>query len=80
MVNPKRWSMVLIATPMLLAPTMAHESYVARHASVKADTSIAALPINQDGEVCVLAPRVGAFATAPWTGDNVPCEPNIGVF
>jgi len=28
-----------------------------------------------DGRVCIPAPRVGAFATAPWGGDNVPCEP-----
>jgi len=27
-----------------------------------------------DGRGCIPAPRVGAFATAPVTGDNVPCR------
>jgi hypothetical protein len=30
-----------------------------------------------EGDSCLRAPRVGAFATEPWT-DAAPCEPNTG--
>jgi hypothetical protein len=30
-----------------------------------------------EGDSCIRAPRVGAFATEPWT-DAAPCEPNTG--
>jgi hypothetical protein len=29
----------------------------------------------ESASICVRAPRVGAFATQPWT-DAAPCEPN----
>jgi hypothetical protein len=45
------------------------------------DTAASDAPFyQQGGRVCVPAPRVGAFATAPWTGNNVPCEPGTGSF
>ncbi|WP_271538689.1 hypothetical protein [Bradyrhizobium sp. CCBAU 45321] len=41
-----------------------------------ADTVAATTPFHYPGErACVPAPRVGAFVTAPWTGNNVRCEP-----
>jgi hypothetical protein len=47
---------------------------------MQSDTYASNAPIYQDGRACVPAPRVGAFATAPWTGNNVPCEPGTGAF
>jgi hypothetical protein len=32
---------------------------------------------RDEGDSCIRAPRVGAFATEPWT-DAAPCEPNTG--
>ncbi|MGJ4944631.1 hypothetical protein ACQR1W_28985 [Bradyrhizobium sp. HKCCYLS1011] len=58
----------------LAAPAMAREHHVRpSHAmtEVQANTGVIRFP---DGRVCIPAPRVGAFATAPWTND-VPCEP-----
>jgi hypothetical protein len=76
MTKIKLLSAGLIATAMLATPAMARENYVAkRHVAQEANAS--AFPTDRyvDGRVCIPAPRVGAFATAPWTGDNVPCEP-----
>ncbi|WP_426440989.1 hypothetical protein [Bradyrhizobium genosp. P] len=74
-------STALVAIAMLATPAMAREAHVryARHA-VEADSTAAQAPIIVDGRACVPAPRVGAFATAPWTGNNVPCEPDTGGF
>jgi hypothetical protein len=58
-------SAALVAAAMLAAPAMAATRHVVKEASTT----------TQDGRACIPAPRVGAFATAPWTGDNVPCEP-----
>jgi len=44
------------------------------------DTVATSAPVYQGERGCVPAPRVGAFATAPWTGNNVPCEPGTGSF
>jgi hypothetical protein len=76
MTKIKLLSAGLIATAMLATPAMARENYVAkRHVAEEANAS--AFPTDRyvDGRVCIPAPRVGAFATAPWTGNNVPCEP-----
>jgi hypothetical protein len=72
----------LIATAMLATPAMARENYVARrHAAENAYASVppayASVPPTAryvDGRACIPAPRVGAFASAPWGGDNIPCE------
>jgi hypothetical protein len=64
-------SAALIAAAMLATPAMARESHVASRqaaGNAYAATSDAA---------CVRAPRVGAFATQPWT--NPPCEPTSGI-
>jgi len=52
-----------------------------RQPAMTTDTAAPDAPFyQQGGRVCVPAPRVGAFATAPWTGNNVPCEPGTGSF
>jgi len=48
------------ATPVLAAGGMKH---------------VASTTQSTKGDTCVRAPRVGAYATAPWT-DAAPCEPN----
>lgn len=71
----------LIAVAMLATPAMARENHVAsRQSAMNANVAAPEAPINIGGRVCYPAPRVGAFATAPWTGDNVPCEPGPGAF
>ena len=75
MTNLKVLSASLIAVAVIASPAMARESHVAsRHVAV-ANATEPAGPSLIEGRVCVPAPRVGAFATAPWTGDNIPCEP-----
>ena len=77
----KLLSMGLIAAAVLGGPVMAREHHdVARQSAMEADTVASRGPIYQEGRACVPAPRVGAFATAPWTGNNVPCEPGTGSF
>jgi hypothetical protein len=73
MTKIKLLSAGLIATAVLAMPAMARENYVAKgHVAEEANASAAR---DIDGRVCIPAPRTGAFATAPWGGDNVPCEP-----
>ena len=64
----------VFATAVISAPAMARE-YHARH-RVVVDVAAPSGPdaVYLNGRRCVPAPRVGAFATAPWTND-VPCEP-----
>ncbi|WP_025036868.1 hypothetical protein [Bradyrhizobium sp. DOA9] len=75
-------SMGLIAAALLGGPVMAREHHrVAQQPEVTADTVAATTPFHYPGErACVPAPRVGAFATPPWTGNNVPCEPGTGSY
>ena len=76
MTTLKLLSAGLIATAMLATPAMARETYVAKR-QVAAEANANAFPRARylAGRICSPAPRVGAFATAPWTGDTVPCEP-----
>lgn len=79
MINLKLLSTGLIAVAMLATPAMARESGVAsRRAAVEANAAAPEVPFNVNEPACVPAPRVGAFATAPWTGNNVPCEAGTG--
>jgi hypothetical protein len=65
---------LLIATAMLATPALARETYLAkRHAAAEANASSTR---EIGGHVCIPAPRVGAFATAPWNANNLPCEPD----
>jgi hypothetical protein len=79
MTKLKLLSAALIAAATLATPAMAmaRTSHVASRQHLAEDANASAfLPTqNFDGRVCVPAPRVGAFATAPWSEDNVPCEP-----
>ncbi|PIT00796.1 hypothetical protein TSA1_08455 [Bradyrhizobium nitroreducens] len=76
MTTLKLLSTGLIAVAMLGGPVAAHTSHaVARSSAMQANSVASEGLVYQGGRVCVPAPRVGAFATAPWTGDNVPCEP-----
>ena len=81
MTNLTRISTALIAVTMLAAPAMARESSVAvPRAAVEANAATPDASVFAGNRACVPAPRVGAFATAPWTGNNVPCEPGAGAF
>jgi len=73
MTKLKLLATALFATALIGAPAMARD-YHARHRLMI--SSAAAVPgaTYLDGRRCVPAPRVGAFATAPWTND-IPCEP-----
>jgi hypothetical protein len=65
-------SAAAIAATMLAAPAIAREGHaMSRHVTEQANTNTG----FGDSRVCIPAPRVAAFATAPWTGSNVPCEP-----
>lgn len=76
MINLKLLSPTLIATAMLATPAMARKSHVtSRHLVLDANASASPTARYIDGRVCIPAPRVGGFATAPWGGNNVPCEP-----
>ncbi len=77
MTKLKLLSAGLIAAGMIATPAMARENHVAKRHVAEETNANAFLPDSGfvDGRVCIPAPRVGAFATAPWTGDNVPCEP-----
>jgi hypothetical protein len=76
MIHARFWSAVLIAATTLASPALAAGSdAAARHVRVGSHAEV--VPgeryIFRDG--CIPAPRVGAFATEPWT-NAPPCEPN----
>ena len=71
----------LIAVTMLGVPAMAHTHHPIKHRSVMRTAPVGPETlVYQGGRTCIPAPRVGAFATSPWTGNNVPCEPGTGSF
>jgi len=81
MTRLKSISAGLIAAAMLATPAMAQEGRVmSRHFTATADAG--ATPpgvLYVDGRACIPAPRVGAFATQPWTNTrDIPCEPATG--
>ncbi|MCK1654093.1 hypothetical protein IVA88_22025 [Bradyrhizobium sp. 149] len=81
MTTSKLLSMGLIAAAVLGGPVMAREHHApTRQPAVEVDTIPTSGPVYQGERACIPAPRVGAFATAPWTGNNVPCEPGTGSF
>src|SRR5258708_11616657 len=84
MTKLKLLSAEVIAAAMLATPAMARTSHVAsRHLAEDANASAfptdrySAFPTDRyiDRRVCIPAPRVCAFATDPWSDDNLPCEP-----
>jgi hypothetical protein len=74
MTTLKLLSAGLIATAMLATPALARETHLAKRQAA-AEANASGFPSARGGHVCIPAPRVGAFATAPWTGNNIPCEP-----
>lgn len=76
MTNLKVLSAALIAAAVIASPAMARETHAASRRIAAANAVASDAPVYVDGRACIPAPRVGAFATAPWTGDNVPCEPS----
>jgi hypothetical protein len=77
MTTPNLLSAVLIATSMLSGPAMAREHHLALRHTVRGSYASSVVPnaASADGRSCTRAPRVGAFATEPWT--DPPCEPAI---
>ncbi|WP_024515593.1 hypothetical protein [Bradyrhizobium sp. Tv2a-2] len=80
MANLKLLSAALFAAAVIAAPALAREHHASSR-SVAQDTYAAAAPdaayagpVYGNGYRCIPAPRVGAFAGAPWT-NSVPCEP-----
>lgn len=80
MAKLKLLSAALLAAAVVAAPAMAREHHVASR-YVTSDAYAAATPyaafagpIYANGYHCVPAPRVGAFAGAPWE-TSVPCQP-----
>jgi hypothetical protein len=71
----------MIVTAMIAGPAIAHEHHVAsRHVVVDQSTvEDASAGVVRSTPSCILAPRVGAFATAPWT-NGPPCEPASGYY
>jgi hypothetical protein len=59
------------ATPVLAA------THTSRHVVTDDNGRVMSTMHRGEGDSCVRAPRVGAFATAPWT-DAAPCEPKTG--
>jgi hypothetical protein len=66
-----------IAAAMLAAPAMARENHMTSRHLESAAVSAPAGARYVDGQVCIPAPRVGAFATQPWD-NGPPCEPVQG--
>jgi hypothetical protein len=56
------------ATPALAAKVTSRHVPTGHYARAASD-------MRPEVDTCVRAPRVGAFATQPWT-DAAPCEPN----
>ncbi len=68
-------SIALVAAATLATPAMAREH--TRHVA-RANAFAGPEQVYVGGPGCVPAPRVGAFASEPWTNGNVPCEPGTG--
>lgn len=75
MTNFKLLSAVAIAAAMLTSPVLAKKHHHVRHIA-EAATAVA-VPAGAhyvNGRLCVAAPRIDAYATAPWENET-PCEP-----
>jgi hypothetical protein len=77
MTMSKIFSAVLIGAAMIATPVMARSSGIAsRHVTRDAYASTTANTVYSDGQSCVRAPAVGAFASQPYVVP--PCEPMTG--
>ena len=72
--NVKLLSAVLLTAATFATPVLA--ATASRHVVTDADGRVISTVHRDQGDSCVRAPRVGAFATEPWT--TPPCEPNTG--
>jgi hypothetical protein len=78
MTQLKLLSAGLLAAAMLTTPALAREHRAhARYGADNANASVQQPTFYGDGQRCVSAPRVGAFATQPWD-TAPPCEPAFG--
>jgi hypothetical protein len=74
----KSLSVGLIAAAVLPVPALAREHRIASRYLVGGHyDSVVPAATWSYGRLCAPAPRVGAFATAPWTNET-PCEPTPG--
>jgi hypothetical protein len=69
----KLLSAVLLTAATFATPVLAATS---RHVVTDTNGHVMSAVHRDEGDSCIRAPRVGAFATAPWTVP--PCEPNTG--
>jgi hypothetical protein len=74
--NVKILSAVLLTAATLATPALA-ATHTSRHAVTDDNGRVMSTMHRDEGDSGVRAPRVGAFATAPWT-NAAPCEPNTG--
>ncbi len=76
MTNFKLLSAGVIAAAMLTTPVLAkpHHIHHVRHVAEAAAVAAPAGARYVNGLVCVPAPRVDAYATAPWENETA-CEP-----
>jgi hypothetical protein len=75
MANFKLLSAGLLATAMLTTPVLARQHHVrTHHIAESADPAVPAGAHYVGGRGCIPAPRVGAYATAPWENET-PCAP-----
>jgi hypothetical protein len=66
----------LLAVTTLAAPALAR-THVTKQDTMR-EAQMQWGPLQSESTGCVAAPRVGAFATQPWTDGNVACEPGTG--
>ena len=69
----KLLSAVLLTTASFATPVLA-AGHAARHLATDNRSRVLTTEPRYDGDGCIRAPRVGAFATQPWT-NAPPCEP-----
>ncbi|WP_108513389.1 hypothetical protein [Bradyrhizobium algeriense] len=69
----KLLSAVLLTAATFATPVLAATS---RHVVTDSDGRVMSTMHRGEGDSCIRAPRVGAYASEPWTAP--PCEPNTG--
>jgi len=68
----KLLSAVLLTAATFATPVLA----ASRHVATDTDGRVMSTTHRDEGGGCIRAPRVGAYATEPWTVP--PCEPTTG--
>jgi hypothetical protein len=71
--NVKLLSAVLLTAATFATPVLATTS---RHVVTDTNGRMMSATHRDEGDSCIRAPRVGAYATEPWSVP--PCEPNTG--